>query len=278
MPRRNGQEARRAVVTRWFGVLMVAASIDGGTRAQAQDSAPTEVNETFDGRDYNRMRWSLNNISVAVIKVDFSNRTMRLVVPPGPEKRPLMGLDSRFGIEGDFDITVDYSIHSLPRPDKEWVNLSIFIMGPDGMAAMTRTNNSSSGQAYSIWFQPWEGSKAKGTAKNEPTQDKTGTLRLARIGKQLRFFAWARGQPQKEMGAVDFGDRPIDTVGFQVLAPALKSPIDFEYDNIAIKADRFTKLVYVPPSENGYVFWILSGLAAIALVLPLWWWVFKRGR
>ncbi len=248
------------------------------TSLLAQESAPTEVNETFDGREFDRMRWTLNNTSVAVTKVDFSKRTMRLVVPPGPDKRPLMGLDSRFGLEGDFDISVDYSVRSLPRPDKEWVNLSIFIMGPDGMAAVTRTNNSQSGEGYSLWFQPWEGSKAKGTANNVPTKDKAGTLRLTRLGKQLRYYASTRGQPQQEIGTVEFGDRPIDTVGFQVLAPALKAPIDFEYDNISVKADRFTKLVYVPPSGNGNLLWILAGLAVVALAFLLWWWIFRRAR
>jgi hypothetical protein len=278
MPGRNERGAILATATRWFVVVLIAVSIDWRHCALGQESAPTEIKEAFDGRDYDRMRWSLNNTSVAITKVDFSKKTIRLVIPPAQDKRPLMGIDSRFGLEGDFDISVDYLIHSLPRPAKEWVNLSIFIIGPDGMAAMIRTNNSASGEGYSIWFQPWEGSKAKGIAKNEPTQDKAGTLRLARIGKQLWFYASARGQPHKEIGNVEFGDRPIDTVGFQVFAPALKSAIDIEYDNIAIRADRFTKLVYVPRSENSYVFWALAGLAAVAVIFLLWWWIFRHGR
>jgi hypothetical protein len=267
-----------AVVSRCAGVLAVVALIDAGQCARGQAGAPSEVNETFAGGDFDRMRWTLKNVSVVLTKVDFSKGAMRLVVPPGPDKREIMGLDSRFGFEGDFDISVDYSIRSLPRPQKEWTNLSIFIMGPDGMAAMTRTNNSNSGEGYSMWFQPWEGSKAKGSAKNEPTQDKAGTLRLARLGKQLRYYAAARGKPQKEIGTVDFGDQPIETVGFQILAPALKSPIDVEYDNISIKADRFTKLVFVPPSGNGILLWFLSGLAVITLAGLIWWWIFRRGR
>jgi hypothetical protein len=151
-------------------------------------------------------------------------------------------------------------------------------MGPDGMAATIRTNNSNSGEGYGMWFQPREESKVKGSAKNEPTQDKVGALRLARLGKQLRYYASARGKPQKEIGTVDFGDQPIETVGFQILAPALKSPIDVEYDNISIKADRFTKLVFAPPSGSGVLFWVLSGLAVIALVMLVWWWIFRRGR
>ena len=151
-------------MTRNVAILVIIASVDVGYPVLGQESAPTEITETFDRGEFDRMRWSLNNTSVAVTQVDFSKRKMRLVIPPGPDKRPLMGLDSRFGVEGDFDISVDYSIRSLPKPEKEWVNLSIFIIGPDGMAAMTRTHNSKSGQGYSMWFQPSEGSKAKGSA------------------------------------------------------------------------------------------------------------------
>ena len=245
----------------------------------ARRAPPTEITESFDRGEFDRMRWFLNNTSVAVTQVDFSQKKMRLVIPPGPDKRPLMGLDSRFGVEGDFDISVDYSIRSLPKPEKEWVNLSIFIIGPDGMAAMTRTHNAKSGQGYSMWFQPSEGSKAKGSARDVSTQDKVGTLRLARVGKELRYYAAAAGgQPQKEIGTVDFGDRPIDKVAFQVFTPASKAPIDIEFDNISVKADRFTKLVYVPPSGNAALFWILSGLAVVAVIVLAGWWIFRRDR
>jgi hypothetical protein len=267
-----------AVVTRNVTILVLIALVNVGYPVLGQESAPTEITETFDRGEFDRMRWFLSNTSVAVTQVDFSRKKMRLIVPPGPDKRPLMGLDSRFGVEGDFDISVDYSIRSLPKPEKEWVNLSIFIIGPDGMAAMTRTHNSKSGQGYSMWFQPSEGSKAKGSARDVSTQDKTGTLRLARVGKELRYYAAATGQPQKEIGIVDFGDRPIDKVAFQVFTPASKAPIDIEFDNMTVKADRFTKLVYVPPSGNAALFWILSGLAALALIWLAAWWIFRRAR
>jgi hypothetical protein len=277
MPACRGRQIGTTWAALGLGILAWASAICGGQHASAQETGPTEINEPFDSREFDRMRWSLNNTSVALTKVDFSKKTFRLIVPPGPEKRPLMGLESRFGIEGEFDISVDYTIRSLPRPPKEWVNVSIFIIGPDGMAAMTRTNNSQSGEGYSIWFQPWEGSKSKGAANNVPTQDKAGTLRLARTGKQLSFFAWARGQAQKEIGSVEFGDRPIDKIAFQVLAPETKVPIDIEFDNVSVKADRFTKLVFVPPSTSGYLWWIISALIATALVVLIWWMV-QRNR
>ncbi len=233
----------------FFAVIVALGVLNAAHRSPGQEIAPTEITETFDGGEFDRMRWSLGNTSVAVTKVDFSKKKMRLAIPPGPDKRPLMGLDSRFGVEGNFEISVDYLIRSLPKPEKEWINLSIFIIGPDGMAAMTRTHNAKSGQGYSLWFQPSEGSKSKGNAKDEPTQDKSGTLRMARIDKELHFYALSSGKAQKELGAVDFGDRPIDKISFQVFTPATKSPIDIEYDNIVVKADHFSKLVYVLPRQ-----------------------------
>jgi hypothetical protein len=262
------------VLSRSFALICLA-SIAGEYSANSQETAPTEIIETFTGGNFDRMRWTLSNIGVQVAKVDFSKGAMRVVVPPTTIKQPLMGLESRFGLEGDFDISVDYSIRSLPRPAEEWVNLSIFIQGPPGMAAMTRTNHSKSGDGYSIWFQPSKESKAKGTVSTVPTSDRAGTLRLARVGKELFYYASSRGQPLKQIGTVDFGDQPIDLVGFHVLPPVLKTPIDFEYDNISVKADRFTKLVFIPPSSNASWFWVLSGLAVILLIL-LWWWKTRR--
>jgi len=258
-------------------VASLLASLEPAHQVAGADSALTEIMETFTGGDFDRTRWALLNTTVAVTKTDFSRSAMRLIVPPGPDMRPLVGLNSRFGLEGDFDISVDYSIRLLPRPEKEWVNVSIFIGGPDGMAAMTRTNNAKSGHGYSTWFQPPAGSKTQMQAGGEPTEDKAGTLRLARVGKELHYYASARGQPLKHIGTVEFGDHPIETLGFQVLAPPLKAPVDVEFDNISVKADRITGLVFVPQSGYGSLPWILSGLVVIALVL-LWWWSARRVR
>ena len=139
-------------LSRFLALVTFLASIAAGYRAESQESARTEINETFSGGNFDRMKWTLGNIGVQIAKVDFSKGTMRVVIPPSTIKQPLMGLESRFGLEGDFDISVDYSIRSLPRPANEWVNLSIFLQGAPGMAAMTRTNHSKSGTATASGF------------------------------------------------------------------------------------------------------------------------------
>jgi hypothetical protein len=275
MSRRPSLAIGPSDVTAFFALLIILQAAGRGYAFQESGSALTEVREAFAGGDFDHSRWALANTSVAVTKTDFSRGSFRLVVPPGPDMRPLVGLSSRFGLEGDFDIVVDYVIHSLPKPAKEWVNVSIFINGPGGMAAMTRTNNAASGHGYTTWFQPPAGSKAQVQATGTSTDDKTGRLRLARVGSELRFYASASGQPFRQVAAADYGDRPVETLAFQVFAPALKAPVDVEFDNIAVKADRLTGLVYVPPSTYGPLPWVGGGVVVVAVAL-LWWWSTRR--
>lgn len=248
-----------------------------GYEFQGGDQVSQEIKEDFSTRDFDRSRWTLDNTSVALTKVDLSKGVMRLTIPPGPDMRPLMGLIGRFGLEGNFDVRVDYLIRSLPKPDREWVNLSIFVSGPDGMAAISRTNDAGSGHGYSRWFRPTAGVITAPMTTNIPTDDKAGTLRLERVGKELQFHAGGRGGPLHRIGAVEFGDRPIETLSFQVLPQPLKSSIDVEFDNISVQAERIIGQTFKPPSRSRAHIWVLfgSGIAALGFLL---WWAARRGR
>jgi hypothetical protein len=69
MARPCGLQRALAVVSRCCGVLVVVASIDVGQCALGQASAPTEVNETFASGDFDRMRWTLKNVSVVLTTI-----------------------------------------------------------------------------------------------------------------------------------------------------------------------------------------------------------------
>jgi hypothetical protein len=273
MERRRSEWNRPGrISTRRLLLVVVAASLASASIATALDEQPAEVDESFANRDFDRARWTMGNLNVAAAKADLSRGTLRLVVPAAPAMRPLLGLDSRFGLEGDFEISVDYTLRSLPRPEKEWVNVSIYIQGADGQAAMTRTNDLKSGQGYNVWFQPGAGSKAKGAGQSVPTEDKAGSLKLERVGSELRCSAAAKGQSLHQIAAVEFGTRPVQQVGFHILAPAMKAPVDVEFDNVHVKAERFTGLAPPTPAGYGVLLWVLAaGVVFIAAAL-VWWW------
>ena len=43
---------------------------------------------------------------------------------------------------------MDYQIQSLPKPQKEWINVAILVGGSGGLAAVYRTNHFKEGQGY----------------------------------------------------------------------------------------------------------------------------------
>jgi hypothetical protein len=114
-------------------------------------------------------------------------------------------------------------------------------------------------------------------ASQQTTSDLAGSLRLMRVGNVLRFYAAARGKPPKEIGTTDYGDHPIDVIRIQVLAPALRSQIDVEFDNISVRADRITKREFTPEVGRFAHAWYLIGLFAIPLIW-LWWRSYWRNR
>ncbi len=59
---------------------------------------------------------------------------------------------------------------------------------------------------------------------------------------------------------------------------ALEAPIDVEFDNIKVKADRVTGLVYVPPADYGYTPWFITAAVLAVLILALWWWSRSRRK
>ena len=106
MSRRCDRFTRPMIVLCSLAVVSLVASLEPAHRVEGADSAVTEIKEAFTGGDFDRTHWALANTTVAITKTDFSKGVMRLVVPPAPEMRPIMGLNSRFGLDGDFDASV----------------------------------------------------------------------------------------------------------------------------------------------------------------------------
>jgi len=244
----------------------------------AADEPPPrkEIREDFDSKAYDRQLWTLRQVGA---QVDLQNQQLRLRVPRGRAGRPPIEMEGGFRIEGDFDIKVDYSLTSFPRPAAEWINVEIFVEGPVdteteeagsvappvGSAAVIRTHHSKEGSGYSLWHEPAPGSQAEGAWKQIPTSDTSGILRLTRTGKTLRFLVAPSADKEfRQVGIVEYGTGPVAKLSFRLVVPETTSSVEIGLDNVAITADR----IEVPPVETsmlGPVAW--GGIAAVMLVV-----------
>jgi hypothetical protein len=193
----------------------------------------------FDSGKFDRSLWSLNRESPPGVTMTPREKTLRIVIPPGPAGRPPAEVKGRFKIEGAFELKMDYQIQSLPKPQKEWINIAILVGGAGGLAAVYRTNNYREGQGYSAWTDSGEGREKKNYWVHKPTEDLRGTLRLVRTGSRLVFEAAGPDGEFRKVATREYGRSPIDTVGFHIMAtPAVAAPIDVTFANISVKADK----------------------------------------
>ena len=168
-----------------------------------------------------------------------SGSSLRIVIPPGRAGRPPAEVKGRFKIEGDFELKMDYQIQSLPKPQKEWINVAILVEGAGGKAAVYRTNHFKSGQGNAAWAESGEGKEKRVFAVQKPTEDSRGTLRLTRTGSQLIFETAGPSGKFQKIATREFGKAPVDTVAFHILlSPAVTEPIDVTFANISVTAER----------------------------------------
>jgi hypothetical protein len=207
----------------------------------------TTLIESFDGGKLDSSNWMIDPMSPPGVKFDLVADGLRIRLPPGTHGRPPAVMQSRFEIEGNFDIRLSYRIGSLPKPKREWSNIEIYIDGQDGQAAVIRTNHAEVGPGYTLWYGPPKGSNKKGAWKHIPNRDDVGTLRLERSGRRLRFEAGYRPDGLREIGEVDFGDGTVEKLQFRLLVPETQADTDVAFEDVRVRADR---LIGAPPPSK----------------------------
>ena len=222
-----------------LGVTLTILMVVYGCTPARGDDPKTKLLLDFDSGKLDRTLWLLNTESPAGVNMTPSGSSLRIVIPPGRAGRPPAEVKGRFKIEGDFELKMDYQIQSLPKPQKEWINVAILVEGAGGKAAVYRTNHFKSGQGNSAWTESGEGPEKRVFWVHKPTKDSRGTLHLVRTGSQLIFeTAGPEGKFQK-IATREFGKAPVDTVGFHILASsAVTDPIDVTFANISVTAEK----------------------------------------
>ncbi len=202
-----------------------------------------------------------------------------ITIPAGPPGRPPFGLQGRFKVEGDFEIRAGYAATSLPMPKKDWVNVEIFVEGPNGAAAVIRTNHSKEGVGYSMWSEPPRSEKRPGVWKQVPTKDQKGVLCLQRAGATLRFLAGGGdGGALRELGTFAYGTGPVEKVTFRVVVPETASPANVAWDKIVIEADKITEAPRPALSMFGRRAWMFLAFLACAGGGGFWYWKLRKKK
>src|SRR5207249_794306 len=117
---------------------------------------------------------------------------MRIVLPAGfMGNRPITGLATSFGLQGDFEITVNYEVVQEPQTvdagdDGTRLTLGIVLnKSAKNLANFTRKVHTTRGPHYVAWSNSTDTDKA--FSKWFPAKGQVGRLRLQRTEKDVSF-------------------------------------------------------------------------------------------
>ena len=232
--------------------------------------ANISVREEFQNDDYAHDKWRIEKFDPKDMTVDVTEGSLHIVAPPGPKGRAPFRIVSKFGVDGDFEATMDFNVNDLPKPEEEFVTAEIILSGKGGMAHFSRVNHAGAGHGFIVYFAPPKESGKKSIWKHEAGEYSKGTLRVKRVGGELIFSVLPDGDTDYvDIVRADYGPHHIDRVTYSVnVAGTVDVPVDIRLDNLEVKnltpqEVAVEKEAQTPRSMLGPASWIAFGLIVV---------------
>lgn len=201
-------------------------------------------------------------------------------------KKPAVGLVARFGVRGDFEITLAYELLRVEKPtggNGAGVSVWITMVSPTKEAATIARVTRPGGEQVFISHRastPVGGPREHHGGKPLPTDSLSGKLRLVRKGPTLIYFV-ASGDSRtfQELYQFELGTADLDTVRFAADNGGSPTTVDVRLKSATIVADGLGSVQSLPPPPR----WPVRPAIGLGVVLltagGLWlWWRSRRAN
>jgi hypothetical protein len=205
-----------------------------------------------------------------VAKTD--SQGLRLNLPAGRSDRGAVGVESRFQIRGDFEITLGYELLSVPEPapaDGAGVSLWLKFDTPTpNRASLTRLKKGENDVfgASRITVGP-KGHDLYQT-KNIPAKSTQGKLRLVRTGPTLHFLVTDGTREFREFHSTEVGTEDVTSLRALCQTAGKPAAADVRLIDWTIRAEELPNPSVVQAPEASGWKWVLIGVGG-ALFLGL---------
>jgi Protein of unknown function (DUF1583) len=190
-----------------------------------------------------------------------------------------VGLCTRFGVRGDFEISMTFEILRIDKPPRGngagasiWVSMASSTRDAAGVARLVRPGGE---QAFTtFWAKTPVGQKREYYGgKSLSAQTQSGKLRLVRKGAELTFLiAQSPTSAFQELYKSDWGTDDLDIVRFAAEDGGSPALVDVRIKDVRIRADDFGAAISAPPqSRRAAMWWMTGALIVLGAAVGFWW-------
>jgi hypothetical protein len=191
-----------------------------------------------------------------------------------------VGLCTRFGLGGDFEITMTYEILRIEKPASgSGAGVSVYVstvssnQDAAGVARLVKSKGENVFTAFKATTP--EGQKRK-YRHSDPLQSQTlyGKLRLVRRGTELTFFVAEMAIPEfQQLYKTDWSADDVEIIRFAAENGGSPGLVNIRIKELRIRADQFGATKAPPPSTpvRGY-WWLIALFVLSATAVGVRWW------
>jgi hypothetical protein len=257
---------------RTLRLLLFGAAVGCGLSSGCSSSRRGELKDEF----YQDFRTKLPPASVLALAPNTGEEKvirrepqgLRILVAGKPSGFPPFGASPRFGVIGDFEITVSYELLKLEKPKGGYgTGVSLWVMGKTDAVTLARFTRKDS-NVFATNKGWMKGSDYANDTQSAPTDCKSGKLRLARAGTVVRCLV-AEGDSDefRELRAIDFNKDDLTQVHVGVDTGGDTGPVEVLLTDLRVRAEELP-LSGVPKKQTwgSWLLWALAGVAGAAAI------------
>jgi hypothetical protein len=239
-----------------------------------------EISQDFRGRPYDPALFRPTGPG-ASSAIQPDRRGLRITLPPEHGMKPAVGVVLRTGVQGDFEITMEYEILQVAPPtggNGAGVSLYLTMVSYTKDAATIWRVVDKNGGLFFMSHRattPIGGKREHHGGERIPAPSSTGKLRLVRNDSTLTYLV-ADGASDEftEIYETELGEDDIDMVRFAADNGGSATLVDVVIPSIIIKSDDAGPVELLPPRPSRWPLWV--GLASGGVLLCGGWWYWQR--
>ena len=249
------------------------------------DASPEEITVDFTRRSYDR--WLFRpEAGPDGGRWDTASGGLHAAIPTGTPDRGPLRFQALMRLEGDFEVTTDFTLLKLNRPaaptpqskiNDPSNNVEIFLNAAERVVTVFR-DSQPSGEGWGFYANSPEGGVTWRRFPGSGPGKNIGGLAVRRTGDSLTFLRSEMGGPLVEMGTASFCAAPITGFGLQALALRSPDAIDVRFDRLSIKADKLVKYASPTTTDWNAGLWLTIAVVAAAAVAGVIVWRVWAGR
>ena len=246
-----------------FDCPLDAENVEENTREQfVHHFGQDQINQRI-------LRWI--GLSRESVKTKRSKNGLLLTFPNDAKGDLQSGVETKFFVEGDFEIIVRYGIEEVEQPEEGYgAGVVLRLLKSEGQPQrvnLSHLKHPSEGNIVvtNAWSSPK--SKAATGRKIYTAEEEHGQLRITRVGSTLDFSV-AEGDSQhfRKLREIEFGSEPVKSVDFLGTSGGSKNQIIVRLSQFSIRADNLPlgDVSMIPKRTNSWIIWV--GLVVIVSI------------